>query len=69
MQYISDNNIFNQTGQFVFAHHIIKTLIKVITLEMPTFLPTPGPEVIKLFPCSTQLSVIFYMLISITKGP
>ena len=27
--------------------------------------PAPGPEVIKLFPCSTQLSMKFEMLISI----
>ena len=25
----------------------------------------PGPEVIKLFPCSTQLSIKFYMLLNI----
>ena len=25
----------------------------------------PGPEVIKLFPCSTQLSMIFFLLINV----
>ena len=27
----------------------------------------PGPEVIKLFPCSTQLSMIFSLLIYVKK--
>ena len=30
-----------------------------------TLVVTTGPEVIKLFPCSTQLSMIFFLLINV----
>ena len=39
-------------------------LVLILSLQ-PLHLPTTGPGVIKLFPCSTQLSIKFILLINV----
>ena len=45
-------------------HVISKSVLKGTALDV-SFLEEPGPEVLKLFSCSTQLSMKFIMLISV----
>ena len=42
-----------------------KTLLVYLGLSVRDHLNTPGPEVIKLFSCSTQLSMKFFLLINV----
>ena len=49
-----------------FYHEILLTQITVIAKGLgKSLLPLPGPEVIKLFSCSTQLSTEFILLINV----
>ena len=44
---------------------LVKRIFQCLSYKIQTL--QPGPEVIKLFPCSTQLSMKFILLINIKK--
>ena len=39
--------------------------VQSLMLSFLLLVPSPGPEVIKLFSCSTQLSMIFFLVINL----
>ena len=47
------------------ANNVFHCLIHCILIMLDTQIKSPGPEVIKLFSCSTQLSMKVFLLINV----